>query len=83
MGTEQIGPFDKLRAAPSSVEGRRKRQRSAGTGGYFKKFATIDHAAGCAIAQPRSETNVAGRGIRGRMTGEPAPFSGAQIRGGT
>jgi hypothetical protein len=36
MGAEQFRPFDKLRAAPSSVEGPRQRQRCAGTGGYSK-----------------------------------------------
>jgi hypothetical protein len=37
---EQFRPFDKLRAAPSSVEGRRERQRSAGAEGHAKEFTT-------------------------------------------
>jgi hypothetical protein len=39
----QFSPFDKLRAAPSSAEGPRERQRSAAAGGHSEALATVDH----------------------------------------
>jgi hypothetical protein len=39
-GAEQLRPFDKLRAAPSRVEGWRERQRNAGAQGHAEKITT-------------------------------------------
>jgi hypothetical protein len=66
-GAEEFRPFDKLRAAPSKVEGR-ERQRRAGAQRHAKKVTTCDrgsHADGLRRPETIGFANVTIRGTAG------------------